>query len=176
MWFIKAKDIFTISRKEIPVPLAEITQMRDPAQPKTFMQALMQAAPSEDEVYSEDLGNPIKEAILDCMELLTEQDRFVIDAIYWEQATYVELAKRLRSLHATCMEAYRSRRTKPKGVVTDEHHSERLHIKCQVNTGTAGYFRMKKEKNLNCLLRRLSTIPSMVLYLTLVCPMTCALI
>lgn len=109
MWFIRAKETFAISRKEIPVDIAEITQLRDPAQPKTFMQALMQAAPSEDEVYSEDLGNPVREAVLDCMELLTEQDRFVIDAIYWEQATYVELAKRLRSLHATCMEAYRSR-------------------------------------------------------------------
>jgi len=147
MWYIKAKDTFTISRKEIPVPLAEITQMRDPAQPKTFMQALMQAAPNENEIYSEDLGNPVREAMLDCMDLLSEQDKFIIDAIYWEQITYVELAKRLRSLHAARMEACRSRRAKLKGAVTDEYHAERLYFRCPVNIGIVGYFRKKKWKN-----------------------------
>lgn len=108
-WFIKTKETFTISRKEVPVDIAEITQLADPSQPRTFFQALMQCAPNQDEMHSEDLGNPIREAILDCMDLLSEQDKFVLDAIYWEQATYMELAKRLRCLHTTCMEAYRSR-------------------------------------------------------------------
>jgi len=108
-WFIKSKETFTISRKEVPVDIAEITQLPDPSQPRTFFQALMQASTGQDEVYSEDLGNPIRDAILDCMDLLSEQDKFVLDAIYWEQITFVELAKRLRGLHTTCMEAYRNR-------------------------------------------------------------------
>ena len=55
----------------------------------------MQAAPGDIVKTPASEPNVIKEALLDCMEMLVEQDQFVIDAIIYEQITYPKLAERL---------------------------------------------------------------------------------
>jgi len=57
------------------------------------MQALMEAAPGQEQVMSKESLQVIREAVADCMEMLTEKDRYVIDALNSERVTLRELAE-----------------------------------------------------------------------------------
>ncbi|NBW08709.1 MAG: hypothetical protein EBR82_11865 [Caulobacteraceae bacterium] len=104
-WFItKTKDNF-INRKELPLDNDILFNLPDESQPINIWQSLMQATPGAQLVIPADEPNIIKEALLDCMEMLVDQDQFVINAIIYEQITYPKLADRLRSVYSTCMEA-----------------------------------------------------------------------
>ena len=105
IWFLtSSKDNF-INRQEIPIDNDELYNLPDESQPINIWQALMQAEPGKVVKIPADEPNIIKEALLDCMEMLRDQDQFVIDAIIYEQITYPKLADRLRSVYSTCMEA-----------------------------------------------------------------------
>jgi len=107
-WFLtNSKDNF-INRKEIPLDTNTLQNLPDESQPINIWQALMQAAPGDKVKLSFEEPNVIKEALLDCMDLLRDKDKFVIDAIIYEQITYPKLAERLRSIHSACVEAYAS--------------------------------------------------------------------
>ena len=103
-WFIKSKVGITINRKEIPLTDYELNNLIDESQPINIWQSLMQAAPGGAIKIPADQPDVLKEALLDCMEMLRDQDQFVINAIIWEQTGYPTLAERLRSIHATCLE------------------------------------------------------------------------
>lgn len=95
IWFLtKSKDTF-INRKEIPLDNYELYNLPDESQPMNIWQAMLQAAPGKAIKIPADQPDIIKEALLDCMEMLTEQDAYVIDAIIWEQTGYPTLAKRM---------------------------------------------------------------------------------
>ena len=64
----------------------------------------MQTVPGGNIASSNEEPNLIKEALLDSMDLMTDQDKFIIDAVYWEMITFEELGSRLRSINPTCME------------------------------------------------------------------------
>jgi hypothetical protein len=57
-------------------------------------EALMQAAPGEEPVEV-DAIMLLRNAVLECVEQLTEKDRFCLDAIFSERITYEELGSRL---------------------------------------------------------------------------------
>jgi DNA-directed RNA polymerase specialized sigma subunit len=95
MWFLTSERSAAINRREVPLDTDEIHKLVDESQPINMWQSLMQAAPGENIKLAADEPNIIKEALLDCMEMLTDQDKFVIDAIIYEQITYPKLAKRL---------------------------------------------------------------------------------
>lgn len=108
-WFLtSSKDNF-INRKEIPLDTNTLQNLPDESQPINIWQSLMQAAPGDAVKLSADQPNIIKEALLDCMDLLRDKDKFVIDAIIYEQITYPKLATRLRGVYPTRMEAYANR-------------------------------------------------------------------
>ena len=94
-WFIRIKGSVPISRKEVPVDIAEVSNLPDLSQPETAWQALMQTMPNQDAELSKDVPNPIRDAIVDCVEMLSEQDRYIINAIIWEQVTLSVLGSRL---------------------------------------------------------------------------------
>lgn len=104
MWFLTSKKDNFINRQEIPIDTQKLHYLVDDTQPINIWQSLMQAAPGKEIKLPKDAPNIIKEAVLDCMEMLLEQDQFVIDAIIYEQITYPKLAVRLRSIYTTCME------------------------------------------------------------------------
>jgi len=108
-WFIKSKVGITITRKEIPLSDHEINNLIDESQPINIWQSLMQEAPGHMFKVPKNQPDLIKDALLDCMEMLTEQDQYVIDAIIYEQTGYPTLAERLRLQYSTCMEANASR-------------------------------------------------------------------
>lgn len=104
MWFLTSNKDNFINRQEIPIDTQKLHYLVDDTQPINIWQSLMQAAPGKEIKLPKDAPNIIKEAVLDCMEMLLEQDQFVIDAIIYEQITYPKLAVRLRSIYTTCME------------------------------------------------------------------------
>jgi len=55
----------------------------------------MEAAPGQEQVMSKESLQVIREAVADCMEMLTEKDRYVIDALNSERVTLRELAERM---------------------------------------------------------------------------------
>jgi DNA-directed RNA polymerase specialized sigma24 family protein len=95
IWFLKSKEDFVIRKKELSLSDHEIQKLVDQSQPRNIWQALMQAAPGDQLKIPADEPYVIREALLDCMEMLTDEDRYVIDAIIWEQTGYSELARRL---------------------------------------------------------------------------------
>ena len=104
MWFMNSNKDSSLYYRELPLDTEEIERMPDLTKPESFIQALMQTIPGSNEALSDEEPNLIREALLDSMELMTDQDKFIIDAIYWEMITFEQLGNRLRSIHATCME------------------------------------------------------------------------
>ena len=104
MWFMNSNKDSSLYYRELPLDTEEIERMPDLTKPESFIQALMQTVPGGHEVTSHEEPNLIREALLDSMELMMDQDKFIIDAIYWEMITFEELGSRLRSIDPTCME------------------------------------------------------------------------
>lgn len=94
-WFIKSKVGITINRKEIPLTDYELNNLVDESQPINIWQSLMQTTPGGVIKIPADQPDILKEALLDCMEMLSDQDQFVINAIIWEQTGYPTLGERL---------------------------------------------------------------------------------
>ena len=104
MWFLTSNKGTVINRQEIPLDTQELYNLPDESQPINIWEALLQATPGSTVKIPSDEPNIIKEALLDCMEMLRDQDQFVIDAIIYEQITYPKLADRLRGIYSACME------------------------------------------------------------------------
>jgi len=64
-------------------------------QPDSQMQALMEAVPHNEPAQSREIVDEIEEVVLDIFEKLSEQDKFIIEAIGYERITFVELGKRM---------------------------------------------------------------------------------
>lgn len=83
------------------VPLDEIISSIDMSPvgflrlPDNPMQALMEAAPGYEPVESLEELQPLREAVADCLDALSEHDRYVIDALNTERVTLQELGDRL---------------------------------------------------------------------------------
>ena len=55
----------------------------------------MEAPPGCEPIQSKDVLQPLREAVADCIDMLSEQDRMIVDAFNSERITYDELGKRL---------------------------------------------------------------------------------
>jgi len=115
--------------RELPLDTEEVERIPDSRKPVSFIQSLMQTLPGNDVLPSEEEPNLIKEALLDSMELMTDQDKFIIDAIYWEMITFEELGKRLRSFYASCLEVNANSRKKSKRITYDEYYIKGLYCR-----------------------------------------------
>ena len=69
--------------------------MKPQERPETDMQALMETPPGGQEPMSKQSLQIIREAVADCMDMLTDQDRFVLDALNSERVPLRELAERM---------------------------------------------------------------------------------
>jgi len=68
---------------------------RSVRRPETPIEALMMAAPFQDPIESTQELQPLREAVASCIELLSEQSRFIIDAVTSEIISLQELGDRL---------------------------------------------------------------------------------
>lgn len=82
--------------KDIPFDTDDLMDlMSGYYQPENHFEALMQAAPFEEPVQPKSEVDELYEVVIDCLEILLEQDRYIIDAINYERITYEELGLRM---------------------------------------------------------------------------------
>lgn len=84
-----------VNNREVPFLIDDLLAITIPPRPEDDWQALMEAVPGNEPTESKDTLQPLREAVVDCIDMLSEQDRYIIDAMNSEQITYDELGKRL---------------------------------------------------------------------------------
>ena len=102
MWFVIVTKTMDFNNKEIPLTFDELSHLVPAGVPDNPFQALMETAPGGNVPLSYEEIIDFKEAIIDCIDMLSEQDRFIIDAVTYERVTFAELGSRLgvSSVHA----------------------------------------------------------------------------
>jgi len=80
---------------EIPVVFQDWSTVHDQQRPFSPMQALMESGPTLDARSSVTELQPLREAVADCIDVLSDQDRFMLEAIHIERITVRELAVRV---------------------------------------------------------------------------------
>jgi DNA-directed RNA polymerase specialized sigma24 family protein len=94
MWWTIGHSV-KVNNREVPFLIDDLLAITVPPRPEDDWQALMEAVPGEEPVESKDALQPLREAVADCIDMLSEQDSFIINAMNSEQITYDELGKRL---------------------------------------------------------------------------------
>ena len=85
----------SVNGKEIPYDVFKLTFLMPAARPDNEMQALMEAAPGQTIETSNDEIDLLRNMVVYCIDMLSEQDRYIIESINYEQITYEQLGKRL---------------------------------------------------------------------------------
>lgn len=87
----------TAHKRELPFDMEALMQFmpHKNEMPENEYQALMEAAPGDTIPVAKDVYNPIKDIIIDALDELAPQDKYIIDAINYEQISFEELGKRL---------------------------------------------------------------------------------
>ena len=81
--------------KDIPLTPESVGRIRSRRRPETPIEALMMAGSRDVIEESVEELQPIREAVADCIELLSEQDQFIVDALNSEMISLEELGSRL---------------------------------------------------------------------------------
>ena len=81
--------------REISVDISKLAFLFPSAQPEDEYQALMEAKPFDEPATSREEMGPLKDIIADCIDMLPQQDRYIVEAIIYEQVSLVELGKRM---------------------------------------------------------------------------------
>ena len=84
-----------VNGKEIPYDVFKLTFLIPAARPDNEMQALMEAAPGQTIETSNDEIDLLRNMVVYCIDMLSEQDRYIIESINYEQITSEQLGKRL---------------------------------------------------------------------------------
>ena len=92
----KFSSTVSYTSRDIPFDTEELMDLlSNYYQPENEYEALMQAAPFEEPTTPKNYIDEIYDIVLDCLEVLLDQDKFIILAINYEQVTYEELGARL---------------------------------------------------------------------------------
>jgi len=83
------------NKREFPVDIDDLMNLLSNYQPENEYQALMESAPFQEPVRHKSLINEAQDIVLDCLEVLLDQDKFIIQAINYEQVSYEVLGQRL---------------------------------------------------------------------------------
>lgn len=86
---------YTMANKDTSLSPSNIESMRGTRRPETPIEALMMAGIGEDTVESVQELQPVREAVAHCIEQLSDEDQFIVNAINSEMISYEELGERL---------------------------------------------------------------------------------
>lgn len=92
-WNISRVNSF--SNQEIPFDIDELLKYIPPEAPESEWQALMEAPPGREPAEVKNLFSVVCEIVKDCIDLLLDQDKYIVEAIAYERITYEELGCRL---------------------------------------------------------------------------------
>ena len=81
--------------REIPLDIDELLKLIPPARPENDWQALMEAPPGFEPIESKQIEDEISDIVRDCVELLLDQDKYIVQAIAYECISYEQLGYRL---------------------------------------------------------------------------------
>lgn len=81
--------------REIPLDVDEILKYIAPTKPENEWQALMEAPPGYEPVEPKQTEDEFTDIVIDCIDLLLDQDRYIIHAIAYERISFEELGNRL---------------------------------------------------------------------------------
>jgi len=81
--------------REFPLDVDELLKHIPQRRPETDWQALMEAPPGYEPAESKQVVNEIEDIVRDCVEMLLEQDRYIVEAIAYERISYEDLGYRL---------------------------------------------------------------------------------
>ena len=83
------------NKREFPVDIDDLLNLLNNYQPENEYQALMEARPFEEPEPHKNIFNEAQDIVLDCLEILLDQDKYIIQAINYEQVSYEVLGQRL---------------------------------------------------------------------------------
>jgi DNA-directed RNA polymerase specialized sigma24 family protein len=81
--------------REVPYEISDLLLRIKNQTPENEWQALMEAEPNVEPSQNKKAIQILREAVVDCMDMLSPQDLMIIDAFNSERITYDELSKRL---------------------------------------------------------------------------------
>lgn len=84
-----------MARMEVPVIFEDWSTVHALPRPWSPLQALMEARPEMDPVDSVVGLQPLREAVVDCVDALCDEDRFLLEATHVERVTVRALAERI---------------------------------------------------------------------------------
>lgn len=84
-----------VTRMETPVVFTDWSTVHERQRPWSPLQALMEARPQVDPLDSVVGLQSLREAVVDCIERLSAEDQFLLEASHIERATVRELAARM---------------------------------------------------------------------------------
>ena len=117
-----------LNNREVPFDIDDLIAISLKPRPENEWQALMEAVPGNAPTESKDALQIIREAVVDCIDMLSEQDKYIIDAMNSEQITYDELDKRLGT---SLTHAWRLRHAAYKNLeqILERHEVIRQHLR-----------------------------------------------
>ena len=94
MWWSIGHSV-ELNNREDPFDIEDLLSLHLRPRPENEWQALMEAPPGYAPAEPKDVLQPLREAVADCIDMLSDQDRMIVDAFNSERITYDELGKRL---------------------------------------------------------------------------------
>lgn len=86
------------TNRETPIDISLLVAIADKnlkRPPESEYQAIMEAGVGDEPAPVSDGMEPLRVAVVDCIDMLSDQDKFIIEAVHYEQVTYEELGYRL---------------------------------------------------------------------------------
>jgi hypothetical protein len=96
-----------LSLPEFPVDFQDWPLVSDGGMPANPLQALMEAAPNTEPAETLLDFQLFKEAVTDCIDTLSAQDRYIIEAVLFERLTFRPLGARLGLSHEHARRLYK---------------------------------------------------------------------
>jgi DNA-directed RNA polymerase specialized sigma subunit len=85
----------SVNGREIPYDVNGLMFLLPSAKPDNEIQALLESAPGQTIEVSNEEIQALRNVVVYCIDILSEQDRFIVEAINYEQLTYDQLGRRM---------------------------------------------------------------------------------
>jgi DNA-directed RNA polymerase specialized sigma24 family protein len=95
MYWIFSESMSFNNSREIPLDIDNLMSLLGSYEPENEYQALMECLPHEEALMSKDIINETREIVLDCVDMLLDNDKYIVNAINYEQVSYLTLGERL---------------------------------------------------------------------------------
>lgn len=93
--YIEISSSVAYNKREMPLDIDLLMTLLQNYEPENEYQALMEALPHHEPRTPKSDINEISEIVIDCIDVLLDKDKYIIEAVNYEQVSYQTLGKRL---------------------------------------------------------------------------------